>query len=710
MKKYLLSVLIPLFCIHHYSACQMFTVTRAPFSSDKFDEYSPVFYDNGIVFCTNRNEGVPGKFSTSQDKGLFSINFIKSTDNSDWKNAKLFSREITSRLNDGPVTFSRNGDTVYFSRNLVVEGKPKELESVRNKLGIFYAVKADNKWTKVRELRFNNEWFNLTTPYLSPDGNRLYFASDKDGGFGGSDLYYCNWKNGFWDSPVNLGPVINTKGNEAFPFVTSGGELFFSSDGHPGMGGKDIYYSRMADTSWIKPILLEAPVNSTSNDFGLVFDSTMSGGYFSTDRGSSLDIYSFRTRYVPMFYCEPQHENTGCFSFSDDGSIGVDPLLLEFEWHFSTGEKIKGPSVEHCFPGPGEYIIDQYISERKTARQVFKKTSLKVRIEHPEQPYITSGDTLITGQQISLDGDKSHFRGERILSYNWEIDTFRNNGNNISYVFNKPGQHTVRLGLLVKDSATGLTRIECSSKTVHVFNERPAKSSSEIIRNITSLVDYRYAITDTTYSAGIMMQKEHVFQAELIRSPIRLGTSDNIFRPLPSKYHIKEIQIPEDSSWSYIIDEQSSLMEVYPAFRDAASSGFKEALIKTFVHTNPAESDLTRIRKMHNTSADIFFGSGSVITFGGMAMLEQIALLMKKYPSISLLIANHTDNRGGEAAGITLTRTRSEAVANYLSDKGIETERLLARGYGSSRPVSTNLTEDERRKNRRIEFVILDNQ
>ena len=176
------------------------------------------------------------------------------------------------------------------------------LSSVRNKLGIFYAVFDGNDWTKIRELRINNEWYNVTTPWLSPDGKRLYFASDKPGGYGGSDLYYCQWKNDYWDDPVNLGPVINTKGNESYPFINAAGEFFFSSDGHPGLGGKDIFFSRYSDSSWSRPVCLDAPVNSQYDDFGIFTDTLMKEGYFSSNRDKSVDIFHFRTNFPQIFY------------------------------------------------------------------------------------------------------------------------------------------------------------------------------------------------------------------------------------------------------------------------------------------------------------------------------------------------------------------------------------------------------------------------
>ncbi len=91
---------------------------------------------------------------------------------------------------------------------------------------------------------FTNTEFNYSTPSLSPDETRLYFSSDKPGGYGGMDLYFCEKKDGKWKEPVNLGPLINTAHSESFPFASRDGKLFFSSDGHPGFGGKDIFYTQ----------------------------------------------------------------------------------------------------------------------------------------------------------------------------------------------------------------------------------------------------------------------------------------------------------------------------------------------------------------------------------------------------------------------------------------------------------------------------------
>ena len=155
-----------------YSQEEAYTVSPAPFSSDNYDEFGPAYYKNGIVFCTNRNSALVLNYGGSDDKGLFNIYYVDKLNNQGRSNAKLFSKNLTTKLNDGPVSFSRNGDTIFYSRNIYENLKEKELSGSRNKLGIFSAQLSGNDWIKIREFRLNNEWFNITTPCLSPDGSR----------------------------------------------------------------------------------------------------------------------------------------------------------------------------------------------------------------------------------------------------------------------------------------------------------------------------------------------------------------------------------------------------------------------------------------------------------------------------------------------------------------------------------------------------------
>ncbi len=419
MIKKSLFLYIALFTIVTANAqYETYTIKKAPFSNDRFDEFSPVFYENSIVFSTNRNKGAKS-YSTSGNSGFFNI-YVSDTVRKKPK-VKLFSKKLKTILNDGPVCFNATRDTIYFTRNRLVKGKTNELSSPWNKLGIYSAVLIDGKWTNIKEFRYNSEWYNVSTPALSPDGKRLYFASDNPEGYGGSDIFYCNWKNGFWDNPVNMGPVINTAGNEAYPHISPSGEFFFSSDGHPGLGGKDIFLSRYEGNKWLKPVALDPPINSEFEDFGFISDTLMTKGYFSTNRNKSIDIYHFTTSYPQVFYKNFQKEDNFCYRIEDKVSILIDTLYLKYVWNFGDGITAQGPSATHCFDGSGEYTIFLDILDKNTNKLFFRKLESKIIISDIKQAYIDGPEIVIKDQEFKLNGLKSNLPGVKIEDFYWNF-------------------------------------------------------------------------------------------------------------------------------------------------------------------------------------------------------------------------------------------------------------------------------------------------
>ena len=455
---------------------ETYTVTLSKFSSRKYDEFSPVYYKNGIVFCTNRSPNLFLNYSSSQNKRQFKIYYIDTTRKVNSRRAGLFSKNLKTKLNDGPVTFNSRGDTIYYSRNLDLTNKLSKISSPRNKLGIFSAVLVDGKWTKIREFRYNNEMYNITSPCLSPDGKRLFFASDKPGGFGGSDLYYCKWQDSYWGEPVNLGPVINTTGNESYPFINASGDLFFSSDGHPGLGGKDIFFSQFSDTSWLAPVHLDPPVNSKFDDFGIVTDTLFNEGFFSSNRKKSIDIYHFKTNYPQIFYSRIQRENQYCFIFNDNGSIVIDTGKLEYKWSLGDGKSSDKAVVNHCFKGPGNYDIKLDIIDRATGKLFFSKLSYKLEIRDIEQPYINSSNMAVKGDIMEFDGLKSYLPGYKILTYSWNFgDGNRSTGESVKHTYQKKGEYLVNLALTLKSLTTSNIHKTGISKKVIVLNDLKEK-------------------------------------------------------------------------------------------------------------------------------------------------------------------------------------------------------------------------------------------
>jgi hypothetical protein len=691
-----------------------YTVTLAPFSSDKYDEYSPVFYKKGIVFTSNRGSGSLMDYSSSNGESTFNINFIDTTIKVTWQKVRSFSKSLNTPYNDGPATFNRTGDTIYYSRNLLVQGKFSELSSGRNKLGIFYAVLEGKKWTKIRELRLNNEWYNVTTPYLSPDGKRLYFASDKPEGYGGSDLYYCEWKNDYWSDPVNLGPAINTKGNESYPFVNPAGELLFSSDGHPGLGGKDIFFSRPKDNDWLPPVRLDPPINSQYDDFGIITDSLMSKGYFSSKRNNSVDIFRFKTNFPQIFYTDVQKENQYCFSFRDSGAIAVDTLNLKYIWDFGDGKKVSGAEVSHCFPGPGKYKVKLDLIDRATGKLFFSKLLYNLDLRDFVQPYINSPSVVVAGDSVDFDGLKSFLPGYKVISYSWDFGNgSRMQGESVKYTFKQSGESNVNLGLKLRSLSTGVIHNTGVTKEITVLNNNKERTAylnkkASVKTTLPDIRKFSNANIMKDYSTEEDFREDALFRIILLSSKNQIGLNSSVFRNLPDKYALKEVFEKETGFYRYIADEQMNLMATYPAFRELTGLGFKDVQIKLSIIKDPVEKELLILKKNYGILTDNYFDSYGQLKSSAYLMLDQIVLLMNGNPKIRIEVGVHTDNLGSVTNNLTLSQTRAQLMVSYLINRGISSKRLIAKGYGGVKPVASNILEKDRRLNRRIDFTLID--
>lgn len=187
---------------------------------------------------------------------------------------------------------------MYFTRNNFTDGKRRSNDKNVTLLKLYKAELIDNEWQNVKELPFNSDQYSTAHPALSPDEKTLYFASDMPGTLGQSDIYKVAInEDGTFGAPQNLGPAINTEARETFPFISEDNELYFASDGRPGLGGLDIFASRIkANGTYDEVLNVGEPVNSKQDDFAFSIDSKSRSGYFSSNRenGQGLDdIYRF---------------------------------------------------------------------------------------------------------------------------------------------------------------------------------------------------------------------------------------------------------------------------------------------------------------------------------------------------------------------------------------------------------------------------------
>ncbi len=280
---------LPLF----YTDSNFYAMQKLEINSDNSD-FGAALYNDGIVFASARKSSslFERRYSWT-DKPFHSLYYSKGLENNFIEPA-AFASDIQSKYNNGPVCFSADGQEMYLTCNNT-DGKAKNISDKTIRLKIYKAVLEKGKWKIKEPFQYNNDNYSCAHAALSPDGTRLYFSSDMQGGNGGMDLYVCTKQGSNWSKPVNLGASINTKGNEMFATVDAEGKIYFASNGLPGLGGLDIFSIRNIDGKYTEPHNIGAPINSSYDDFEYVFDSKNNLGYLSSNRENKTDddIYSF---------------------------------------------------------------------------------------------------------------------------------------------------------------------------------------------------------------------------------------------------------------------------------------------------------------------------------------------------------------------------------------------------------------------------------
>ena len=699
--------------IAQITEAQSFAVEDMAFNSDRYDDYSPVYFMEGIVFCSNRKQDVMVVYASPDNVESANMWFAPLGDSSG--TSAILSKELLTAFHDGPATFSQDGMTIIYSRNLEVDSKLRDMLDPQNQLGLFSARWDDITWSDITPFPYNSPDYSITTPALSHDGSRIYFASDMPGGFGGADLWYCDRQNGEWLPPVNLGHNINSTGNESYPFESKSGLLYFASDGWEGFGKKDIYLTSQVDGEWITPVHLDAHINSRADDFGLITDMNGEEGYFSSNRKRNDDIYKFVTDIPPFHNCDSLQKNYYCYLFYDEGFMDIDTMPLSYEWSFSDGIREKGIEVEHCFPGPGKYTVELNIIDNNTGNTFFTQSSFELEITDAEQPFISSPDAFIRKKEMEFSGLKTYLPGMEIEEYYWDFgDGTKAKGAETTHTYDKKGSYMVELGVTGVPDPDGFIQKRCVFKQVEILEDNQdlavylARQSGELAE-VPEETRQESPLSHPLLPVSQEEEEETVYRVEVLQSDERIEIDTSIFDPLRGAYDIKEVFLREDSLYSYTVGEANNVMETYNIYSDVVERGYDNAQVKTYVLADLAEEELLQLTSSLGEFADAYFEFDDArIGEASYPILDQVMEIMNRYPAIRLEIAAHTDNMGSFEYNMDLSRRRAQSMVDYLVSKGIESFRLEGKGYGESRPIAPNNTEDGRMINRRVEFILLD--
>ncbi|UBM58867.1 OmpA family protein [Marinilongibacter aquaticus] len=269
-------------------------------------DFSPMYFGKGLAFVSSRDESGSVKRVYMNNETPFLDLFLFPDTTAlltgeliaeGMDASKPFSKNLNSKFHEGPMAFFKDEKQIIFTRNNYEKSRKKSGNGVNN-LKLFSAKYTGSEWDYVEELPFNSDDFSCGHPTLNVENSQLYFISDMPGGFGGTDLYVVDYNRGQWSSPRNLGPEINTEGNEMFPFIDEFDNLYFASDGQAGLGGLDVFFVEMENGKPTgEPVNLGAPINSPQDDFGLITNGYRTSGFFSSNRkkGFSDDnIYTFK--------------------------------------------------------------------------------------------------------------------------------------------------------------------------------------------------------------------------------------------------------------------------------------------------------------------------------------------------------------------------------------------------------------------------------
>lgn len=610
-------------------------------------EFSPALYLNGMVYVSRYNTG-PVDEKTQET--FYELFYSELDPNGMPMKPQNFSMEINSQLHEGPVSFNRKGDRMYFTRSNSKQGVSRADKKGKVVLKIYEAHKGEFDWENIQELSFNSDKYTCMHPSLSADGKKLFFVSDMSDGYGGMDIYFVERQNdGKWSRPINLGSEVNTAKNEVFPFFHDSGTLFFSSDGHDGLGGLDIFMIDLSKRVWGKPVNLGEPFNTQKDDLGLVLSEDGVMGYFTSDREGGKgrdDIYVFE---VP------------------GGIKGIElPELQETLVTVYDGAESKraaGAAVR-VFECSEDGILkneDLYNLELLPASNRSEELTLK----------------LVRKREEEL-GDPRH-----LTDRNGQASVAFEQGKDYIILVSKPGYGTQE----IRYSTKGDNKL------------RPL----EVTIDPSNCLSLRGVVLADPYQAKV--------PNAVVRIVNKCDSSEKVVRSNISGVFEYCLPIGCDFTITAEKDGYNAGQSQVSTYKIRGSRSI-EAEIKLTPNANGIAKEPIRRGSVIVLEHIYYDFNKSAIRTGDSYELEALAQLMEQYPTMEIELGAHTDCRGAEDYNLQLSLRRAESAKEFLVQRGIAQERVKAIGYGEALPRNrcsdgVDCTEEEHQHNRRTEVKIL---
>ena len=277
---------------------EIYSVENLKQINSEFSEITPVQYKNGLVFSSNREEVIIKKKTDNTNQPLFDLYYAYGKDSILPDKVAPFSSKLNSIHHECCASFTSNFNKIFYTRS--IDAQPGDNRSIRNTLKMYSATWSGSNWQEIQTFRFNDTTHSYGQPSVGAEEELFFFASDRAGGYGGTDLYVCFNIDHKWTDPVNLGPSVNSAYNELYPFMHADGTIYFSSNRPEGFGGYDIYMAvENEEGDFVQTKNVGSPINSPSDDVSIFWSPDNTIGYLSTNRPGGKggeDIYCIKKK------------------------------------------------------------------------------------------------------------------------------------------------------------------------------------------------------------------------------------------------------------------------------------------------------------------------------------------------------------------------------------------------------------------------------
>lgn len=409
MIRTLLIILIAVLLVE--VRAQEVKVEKLSFCTEKYDEFAPQKVKEGLIFISNRKNDVINTYVekdlAGKEKYLSDI-YIAKQKEKDSTSFSLTSLDFNKlNLPEGPATANSSVDYIIFTRQ--IESKKKQ----KPQIVLFETYFTNGNWSEPVQLEFTKNKFNYSQPFLSEDGERLYFVSDNTNGKGGLDIWITEKELGKWTHPTNLGESINTDKDEVFPYEYSKGILYFSSNKSNGLGGFDIYLGGED----LDSKLLPSPINSSFDDFSFITSNGVEG-YLSSNRDGSDDIFIVNRTVPELKDCIESENVSSCYVFYDLDS-GLEQTSYTYKWYFGDGQIAYGDSARHCFASEGKYFVKMNLIDTTNGEEIEDVSSFEIQIKKQYPHYINYIEKSDFKEIMVFNGDKTKDKSD---SFVWKIN------------------------------------------------------------------------------------------------------------------------------------------------------------------------------------------------------------------------------------------------------------------------------------------------